>query len=436
MTLLPSATHMGLLACLGWTLLHSLWQSSALALALAGSLKISQRDSANRAYAISCTALLSMILCPCITFLWLRFGADPPSIPATVVLSHAGPLSLSGAEIPGHWSICKWLIVSADHRMRVISLFWSVGVLLFLGRLLFGFVGAKRLQRRRGGTVPERLQRAACRLIARLEITCPIRLTASAATTTPVVVGWLKPEILFPTGLLSTVAPEHLEAVLAHELAHIRRQDYLVNTIQMVIEALLFFHPGVWWVSKQIRREREHCCDDLAVTVSGSVLIYAKALVTLEEQRSPAQPQLLLGASGGHLAMRITRLFKQKLATPARGNLLALAAIAVLTLLALGILSPFAAEQVRAQTAEIPLNAAVPHLTPAARVVRPDMSCTFYDRSKHAHPGICEVPSQVGGPFSCKQVDEPQSKQHQSGCEWKVQRFQEWEHKQSGPKRR
>lgn len=113
--------------------------------------------------------------------------------------------------------------------------------------------------------------------------------------------------ILLPVGALAGLPPQQLEAIIAHELAHIRRHDYLVNLLQAVIEALLFYHPAVWWVSRQIRQEREHCCDDLAVAVSGDLMTYARALLEMEQLRAAA-PQLAVAAYGGLLMNRIQRL--------------------------------------------------------------------------------------------------------------------------------
>jgi TonB family protein len=129
----------------------------------------------------------------------------------------------------------------------------------------------------------------------------------SALVEAPTVIGWLRPVVLIPASCLTGLSTMQIEAILAHELAHIRRHDYLVSVLQSVIETLLFYHPAVWWVSKQIRRERECCCDELAVAVGGDRLAYARALSLLEERRS-FYPEVALGANGGVLKMRIKRL--------------------------------------------------------------------------------------------------------------------------------
>ena len=130
----------------------------------------------------------------------------------------------------------------------------------------------------------------------------------------PTVIGWLRPVVLLPVSCVTGLSPGQLEAIVAHELAHIRRHDYLVDLLQSAVETLLFYHPAVWWVSRRIREEREHCCDDLAVAACGDRAGYARALATLEELR-PASAQLAVAASGAPLLRRIRRLAGQ----PERG---------------------------------------------------------------------------------------------------------------------
>src|SRR5262249_15029310 len=133
------------------------------------------------------------------------------------------------------------------------------------------------------------------------------RLLVSSDTDSPSVTGWLRPIILLPLSAIAGLTPDQLEAVLAHELAHIRRHDYLVNLLQMAAETVLFYHPAVWWISARIRHERDLCCDDLAVRACGGALCYARALTALEKMRA-GHPALALGSTDGPLFLRIRRL--------------------------------------------------------------------------------------------------------------------------------
>ena len=157
---------------------------------------------------------------------------------------------------------------------------------------------------------PPEWQETLRKLGARIGLSRPVRLLVSALVQVPTVVGWLRPVVLVPVGALGGLPAEHLEALLLHELAHIRRHDYLVNMLQSVAEALLFYHPAVWWVSGHIRAERELCCDDVAVSVSGDALTYARALAQLESYR-PAHLSAAVAANGGSLSDRIARLLGQ-----------------------------------------------------------------------------------------------------------------------------
>jgi uncharacterized protein involved in exopolysaccharide biosynthesis len=135
----------------------------------------------------------------------------------------------------------------------------------------------------------------------------PVRLVRSALIEVPLVVGWLRPVILMPASSLLGLTPAQIEVILVHELAHIRRCDYLVNVLQKVVETLLFYHPAVWWISRSIREEREHCCDDLVVRICRDRMVYAQALFRLEQLRAvPAE--LALAATGGSLLRRVQRL--------------------------------------------------------------------------------------------------------------------------------
>jgi hypothetical protein len=184
---------------------------------------------------------------------------------------------------------------------------WFAGAAACSLRLLMGFISVAALRRSRHAPVLAEWQHTLDRLIERMQVSRRVRLLPTDRVDAPSVIGWLRPVILAPVGVLSGLAPDQVEALLAHELAHVRRHDYLVNVLQGIAESLLFYHPAVWWISNQIRSEREHCCDDLAVAASGDVLVYARALAELESMRS-AHFKAALSANDGSLLRRIQRL--------------------------------------------------------------------------------------------------------------------------------
>jgi hypothetical protein len=168
-------------------------------------------------------------------------------------------------------------------------------------------------------------------LAHRFGIDRPVRVFESTLVRVPAVVGCLRPVILLPASVIMGLAPSYLDAVLAHELAHVRRHDYIVNVLQSLVETLLFYHPAVWWCSRQIRIEREHCCDDMVVEAGGDRVGYAAALAQLEELRG-LQPMLSLHASGGRLLDRIRRLLGESPKTERRSTTWAIAvALTVVT---------------------------------------------------------------------------------------------------------
>jgi uncharacterized protein (TIGR03435 family) len=322
----------------GWTLVHFLWQGAAIACVYAIGRACVAR--ANARYLLGCLALAFMLVAPLITWSALpspRALPDPayrinsvPPVPAAISSAASSPAflvktaAIAGAPPAALWS---WVVAS-----------WFLGALAFWLRLAGGWVIAARMRSRLVHPAPPEWQRTLRTLGARIGVTRPVRFLVSAIVEAPTVIGWLRPTVLVPVGALTGLPPGHLEAVLAHELAHIQRHDYLVNVVQTIAEALLFYHPAVWWVSGHIRNERELCCDDAAVSVSGDVLTYARALMELESCR-PAHLDAVLAANGGSLADRIARLLGAR--APLRGGNLGagVAAAAVL----LGVLAGGAA---------------------------------------------------------------------------------------------
>jgi beta-lactamase regulating signal transducer with metallopeptidase domain len=183
---------------------------------------------------------------------------------------------------------------------------WMTGVGALSLRLLGGWVLARRLVRR--DTRPL-VGAWIDRLKERMRMRHAVAFLESAHVEVPMVIGWLRPAILVPVAALSGLTAPELEAILAHELAHIRRHDYVVNLLQCVVEVLIFYHPATWWITRVIRREREHCCDDMAVAASCDRLTYARALAALEGLRAPAF-SLSPAANGGNLLARIRRILE------------------------------------------------------------------------------------------------------------------------------
>jgi beta-lactamase regulating signal transducer with metallopeptidase domain/uncharacterized protein (DUF2141 family) len=314
----------------GWALVQFLWQGTVISV-LFGAVHRSLRRhvTAHLRYIVACATLGLLVITPGVTFV---VHASLPAAPAWSVPS------------PEIWrSILPWLVAV-----------WMCGVMVFSARLIVGWRVTSRLRSIGVCPAPLEWQRRLEVLIRRVGLSRPVRLLVSSLVDIPVVIGCWRPVILVPLAALSALPPVHLEALLTHELAHVRRLDYVVNLLQGLAEAFLFFHPAVWWVSAQIRAERELCCDDVAVAVTGDALTYARALAELESRR-PAHATSL-AATGGSLVDRIRRLLGQAPsawhALPDPGTA---ATMSVLWLLGIGAVS---------------VHAAAPHVVPAPLLVR------------------------------------------------------------------
>ena len=314
-----SAEHT--LELLGWVLLHFLWQGALLGALFWCANFILRHRSANARYLVGCVMLLMMGAAPVVTLSILLATADGDSsglllsseqveqFLATPFLSGGGAdlaitARLNSANGPlGPVFAWKQYV---DQFLPFLTIAWLLGVGLMALRQVGGWVWLTYTVR--SATLPlrdERLAALAKRLVRR-----PVRFLESSMVQGPATLGVLRPIILLPLTATTGLTHKQLIAIMAHELAHIRRWDYVVNVIQAAIEAMLFFHPAVWWVSRRVRQERENCCDDIAADVVGDRTFYAVALERLDRLRTGPTPpaQLALGAAGGELLVRIGRL--------------------------------------------------------------------------------------------------------------------------------
>lgn len=296
---------------LGWTLVTFLWEGFLVGFLVACILGLINRKAANLRYMIACSALAIMTILPVLTLRHFLTESAGQSSKTNTQLNNteAGKVVRTAAAVVVQRTAPSLNVVSevVNSSLPWILFAWAGGVSLLFSRLCVGLIAVRSIRSYASplptGDVPESFHKV-CR---RLEINFAVQLLTSALVEAPTVIGWLRPAVIMPFGRLAGLSTTQIEGLFAHELAHIKRHDYLVNVLQMVMEIMFFYHPLVWWVSKQIRREREYCCDDLALTVSENPLAYAKALSSLEEQRS-SMPIAALGADGGSLVLRVRRL--------------------------------------------------------------------------------------------------------------------------------
>jgi type II secretory pathway component GspD/PulD (secretin)/beta-lactamase regulating signal transducer with metallopeptidase domain len=313
---------------LGWMLVHFLWQGAVVAVLLAAVLRLLPRAGANLRYLIACSAMVMMVVLPAVTMQFIEVAgpaaeAGPPPLTASPDVTPPAPamvqtvdetpalpeasVPLETADLTTPIPLQERIASAMEPALPYLVAGWLVGILGLSTWHLGGWAQLQRLKRRMVHRVGDNLQQRAATLGVRLGVHRAVTLLESALVEVPTVVGWLRPAILLPASALTGLSPEQLEAILAHELAHVRRYDYFVNVLQTVVEILGFYHPAVWWVSHRIRIERENCCDDLAVRLCGDSVRYARALTCLEEIRH-SQAELAVAATGGSLIERISRL--------------------------------------------------------------------------------------------------------------------------------
>ena len=297
-----------------WTLIHFCWQAAAVAgLYRVLSFALARRSSETR-YIAALSSLLLMILLAAGTLVWELRSDSAPAPLATTAANFAAPLAGDFPRItaPG-------FIASQPDARRItlaallpwIDGFWIAGVFALSIRSLGGWWYLRRLRLSAIIQAPAAVRASFDRICTALGLNRVVALRISTAIDSPMTVGTLRAIVLLPLTALTSLGPDELEVVLAHELAHVRRADFFWNILQTIAETLFFFHPAVWWVSARIRHERELCCDDLALQVCPNPVTYASALYRLEEHRS--RHLRLAMALDGHasrqtLLVRIARI--------------------------------------------------------------------------------------------------------------------------------
>lgn len=307
---------------LGWALIHSLWQGVAAAALAAGLMAFSRRPSVR--YVVGVGALVLMLAAPVATFFLLLRSVAPvwaepaansvvPMMPGASVslvplTAHAYPVAALSSAIENRAmavtprplpNILPWLVTA-----------WLCGVVFFSLRFAGAFLLLERHSRQPSVALSASILAMAGELERQLGLRRAVRYLECGWLQVPAVVGWLRPIVFLPAAALTGLCEVQLRAVIAHELAHIRRFDPFVNLFQIMVEALLFYHPALWWLNRRIRAEREHCCDEIAVALCGNRFEYAKALTMVAEWATA--PALAMAANRGSLSDRVFHIMGQK----------------------------------------------------------------------------------------------------------------------------
>ena len=337
---------------LGWTLLHSIWLGAAVAALLATTSLLLRRRSANARYLAACAALALMVALSASTYFLVPPRSNPAStraqvpgspqeladhheaIDARFILNPATtpPPAMSAdstsrlADTPTRLivpivsprPIAPWIKLSKtlEPALPWLAAAWAIGVLALAFWQSSAWLASRRIRRMAIVPQDDALRDTLTRVAKMMRVFAGVELLESARVNVPTLIGWLSPVILLPVGLASGLTSSQLRAILAHELAHIRRHDYLVNLLQTLAETLFFYHPAAWYISGQMRAERENCCDDAVIALGTEPLTYAESLLCVARRALAGSgmladvPVLALGAVGkpSELRRRIRRV--------------------------------------------------------------------------------------------------------------------------------
>ena len=294
-----TASYAHVWTALGWAVVHFWWQGTVIWLAAAAIRQRLGRRSPGVHYAIACTAMGAYLIVFVASFLMFLGGETASSGPAVAWLQ--GYMSTGASSLPPS--------LSSDPDIAGIAAYcWVVGLSWMLLRYTYQWIQAQGLRHRSVSEPDAYWQDAFESLKSKLGVQQPVRLLRSGMAKTAMLVGCFRPVVLIPICAFTKLTPDQLRAVIAHELAHIRRFDHWINIGQSIVEIVLFFHPAVWWLSRQVRIEREYCCDDLSIRASESPRTLAEGLASLESLRMMTPSATALFANGGTLLDRISRI--------------------------------------------------------------------------------------------------------------------------------
>lgn len=301
---------------LGWTVIHSLWQAIFIALGMALVLLALRKKTAWARYWVANIALILVLFTSAYTFFDLYQIADSHSDSnlSLIINEQTAAVLFGGGDASYFQQFLQQFQQYFNEHLPLIVMVWVIGAAFFVLRLFGGLAYVQYLKYNFNSPLSGYWEEQLEGLKNKININRGVELVESALVKVPMVIGYFKPIILLPIGIVNQLEQEQIEAILAHELAHIYRHDFLLNILQSVVEVLFYFNPAVWWISANIRTERENCCDDIAVRLCGSSLAYAKALVSIQEMNmaAPSFAMTFAGKRQKHqLLNRVKRILNQ-----------------------------------------------------------------------------------------------------------------------------
>ena len=295
------------------TIVHSIWQSSVIALIMFMMIRAMNQKSAKTKYNIAALALFMTVMMSFFTAIYYGGKSILSSSSSHLDISQSNqPLSLSSLDIiETQLQSNIWEMISVyDDRIMIT---WMLGMILFLSRFLLGHIGIYHVKRSIDYNVPSWLLDTLNSSMETLKLDQSIKMGLSNNIDTPMVIGFIKPIILFPIASVNFLSVKEVEAIIIHELGHIIRNDYLHNQIMVIIESIFFYNPAIWWMCKLLREERENACDEIVLAQGYDSLSYAKTLLHLQEHSTQAKSPLAISLLSNKTTLmnRIKRILNQ-----------------------------------------------------------------------------------------------------------------------------
>jgi beta-lactamase regulating signal transducer with metallopeptidase domain len=296
---------------IGLTILHSLWQITMLWVVLIALLSLWPKASSAVRYTLAISTLVLSVLTTAATAIYE--WQSHATIEAISVLPNGTTQTLAIEYSTATQTLLSRITDAVNTSVPVFAWLWCAGLVVMSARFggSFFYLGTLRAQENIEAISPVWKQELK-RLSGVVGLRCEVAIATSARVSSPLTLGSISPIILLPAGLLSGLSTAQIEAILVHELYHIKRRDYLINICQALVEVILFYHPAIWHINNIIREERENCCDDQTLAFCGDAITYARALTQIQEINTLTKPTLTMSATGpnaGNFSNRIKRLF-------------------------------------------------------------------------------------------------------------------------------
>jgi len=308
---LPYTTD--LVTALGWAILHSIWQALLIFGCLRIVLKLWPAATASTKYNLSFISLAGIFGWFVVTLFQQLDAVTPFHTIASPAAAATSPVLLNMQAVYQRQQELTGAFPNLEFCFPILVALYMTGVGVMCIKLFADLAQLQQIRKQQGLPADTAWEQYLRKLSKQLQIPRKVKLLVSQHIQVPVMMGFLKPVILVPIAMFNNLSAEQLEAILLHELAHVKRNDYILNIFQSIVETTLFFNPFVWWISKYIRLEREHCCDDMVIAHTVQPLHYAKALVALEEYRFTTNPMAMAAADNKqHLFYRIKRIMEMK----------------------------------------------------------------------------------------------------------------------------